>query len=325
MIYTFGHSNYRLSEIKKIVDFYGIDIIVDVRRFPTSKYPWLTRESFEEFFGDKYLYLGDLLGGYRNGGYETHMETEEFREGVSRIISIAKNKRVGIMCSEKLWFRCHRKFIAKAIAQMGFPVSHIIDLRDRPDPNVNFDKIKEDFFMRDAKEVAIDLLGKMIVRKFGKRIIAGKIVETEAYYGENDPASRAYRGKKNYNRGMWLPGGHIFVYMVHANWMFNITTDGQEAQAVLIRAVEPLIGLDLMRENRKKEKIRELCTGPGKWTKAFIINQLFNEQKLEGSVFIANSPWNDFEVVDSKRIGVKRALEENMRFYIKGSKFVSKK
>ncbi len=323
MFYTFGHSNLRLEDIENILNYYGIDIIVDVRRFPTSKLEWLTKNSFERKFGNKYLWMGDELGGYREEGYENYMKSDEFKEGIKKLIEIEKNNRIGIMCSEKLWFRCHRRYISDYLTSLGYPVSHIINFEDKLHPKFKFEKVKDDFFQRDAKDVATALLGKILVRKIGNKLMAGKIVETEAYYGDNDPASRAYRGRKNYNRGMWLTGGHIFIYMVHANWMFNITTDKEEAQAILIRAVEPLIGIHLMKKRRDK-KIWELCNGPGKWTRAFEVNQFFNEMKLNNEIFIANSPWNEFEISASKRIGVREDLEENLRFFISENRFVSR-
>ncbi|NPA75311.1 MAG: DNA-3-methyladenine glycosylase [Euryarchaeota archaeon] len=185
--------------------------------------------------------------------------------------------------------------------------------------------LPQEFFMRDAKEVAMELLGKLLVRKISNTLIVGKIVETEAYYGDKDPASRAYRGKKDYNRGMWLPGGHIFVYMVHANWMFNITADGEDAQAVLLRAIEPLAGLEIMRQNRKKEKIKELCSGPGKLSRAFGITSNMNEKMLGDEVMVADAPRENISIVKKHRIGVREDLPEPLRFYIEGNRFVSKK
>ncbi len=323
MLYTFGHSNLSLEDIDRIIKFYAIDIVVDIRRFPTSKFTWLSREKLEEHFGEKYLWLGDKLGGYRDGGYENYMKSEDFKEGIKELIFLEKNKRVGIMCSEKLWFKCHRRFVAAYLANLGYPISHIVDFKDNLDKNFKLSPLKRDFFRRDARDVALDLLGKIVVRKIGKRYLLGKIVETEAYYGEKDPASRAYHGKKNYNRGMWLPGGHIFVYMVHAHWMFNITTGNDEAQAVLIRAVEPLSGIDIMVKNRKKD-MKNLCDGPGKWTQAFEITPLFNEQSLQESLFVANSPWKNFRIATSKRIGVRKDVDYDLRFYIEGNSFVSK-
>ncbi len=185
--------------------------------------------------------------------------------------------------------------------------------------------LEEKFFKSDARDVAIELLGKIIIRESPEGTLMGKIVETEAYYGAEDPASRAYRGEKNYNRGMWLPGGHIFVYMVHANWMFNITTDENSAQAVLIRAVEPLAGLDIMREKRRKDKIRELCSGPGKWTQAFGIHRDMNMRPLGNEIKILESPWKVNKITRKHRIGVRKDLPEPLRFYISENRFVSKR
>ncbi len=177
-----------------------------------------------------------------------------------------------------------------------------------------------DFFSRSAKRVAIDLLGKLLV--VGD--VAGIVVETEAYYGDKDPASRAYRGMKEHNKGMWLPGGHIFIYMVHANWMLNITTGADEPQAVLIRAVEPIAGIGEMRRRRGR-KLRELCSGPGKLSQAFGICREMNGSRIGEYVTILNSPWEDFQVGTSHRIGVSRDLEEHMRFFVLGNPFISRK
>lgn len=199
-----------------------------------------------------------------------------------------------------------------------YPLVIVDSTADYFHPNFKFSPLPISFFERDAKDVALELLGKIIVYNG----IAGKIVETEAYYGYKDPASRAYKGKKNYNRGMWLSGGHIFIYMVHANWMFNITTDGDEAQAVLIRSVEPIAGLRKM-YGRRGKRLKELCNGPGKWTRAFGIEKDMNEKLLGASIFIAKSPWNDFKVARAHRIGVREDVEEPLRFFIENSKFVS--
>ncbi len=185
--------------------------------------------------------------------------------------------------------------------------------------------LDKSFFQRDAREVAQALLGKFIIRPISKNLLMGKIVETEAYYGEKDPASRAYHGKKNYNQGMYLPGGHIFIYMVHANWMLNITTDMEEAQAVLIRAVEPVSGIEKMIELRKKKNLSDLCSGPGKLSQAFHITREMNQKPLGQSLIIMDSPWKKFEIRTSHRIGVREDLEEHLRFFISPNKFVSRK
>ncbi len=211
----------------------------------------------------------------------------------------------------------------EGLVHRGYPLAIINESGDYLMENYAFDKIPVSFFRRDAKDVAIELLGKLMVRKIDDTYLAGKIVETEAYYGENDPASRAKKGKKSYNAAMWLPGGHVFVYMVHANWMFNITTDGENAEAILIRAVEPVAGIHIMKKNRNKE-IKNLCNGPGKWTRAFGIQKEDNGILLGDRIFVANLPKFNFEIETSGRIGVREDMNEDLRFYIRGSKFVSR-
>lgn len=91
----------------------------------------------------------------------------------------------------------------------------------------------------------------MIIRKLDSQTLSGKIVETEAYYGENDPASRAYKGRKKFNEPMFLDAGKTFIDMVHGNWLLNIVAHPKgEVGAVLIRAIEPLSGIALMMKNR---------------------------------------------------------------------------
>ena len=86
------------------------------------------------------------------------------------------------------------------------------------------DILSKEFFINDAAVVAKQLLGKILVRKFNGYLLSGKIVETEAYFGGKDPASRAYKGYNNFAKLMWDEPGKVFIYMVHANWLFNIVT-----------------------------------------------------------------------------------------------------
>ncbi|RKZ01415.1 MAG: DUF488 domain-containing protein [Candidatus Hydrothermota bacterium] len=133
-IFTIGHSNRSFDEFCNLLKHYGIKLLIDVRRFPTSrKYPHFNRESLEkslvEQCGIGYLYLGDELGGYRKGGYEAYMETDEFKEGLGKLLFWAQDGVTAIMCSEKLWFKCHRRFIADKLVELGHEVIHIIDER----------------------------------------------------------------------------------------------------------------------------------------------------------------------------------------------------
>ena len=132
-VYTLGHSNRSLSEFIGIVEYYGIGVVVDVRRFPkSSRYPHFSREVLEESLrcrGVEYVWLGDELGGYRTGGYLNYMKSEKFRRGFQKLISIIESscRSVVVMCSERLWFKCHRRFIANELAKLGYTVVHIID------------------------------------------------------------------------------------------------------------------------------------------------------------------------------------------------------
>lgn len=190
--------------------------------------------------------------------------------------------------------------------------------------------VKKKFYERDPALVAKELLGKLLVRKIGKLRLSGMIVETEAYYGQEDPASRAYKGKNKISELMFEDPGKALIYMVHANWLLNITclprgTPG----AVLIRAIEPIEGIEIMMKNRRVKRIEDLTNGPGKLTKALVI-----DRSLHGvPVYEENSPLNVycFKVIDEKsigrsfRIGVSKDLDIPLRFYIKNNKFVSKK
>ena len=132
IVYTVGHSNRRLEEFLDILKSYNIRVLVDVRRFPKSrKFPHFNRDILKsalEKEGIVYYWLGDLLGGFRTGGYERYMKTEEFKDGIRKIMNIIlKSPSVAIMCKEKFWFRCHRKFISNVLVKEGIEVIHIVD------------------------------------------------------------------------------------------------------------------------------------------------------------------------------------------------------
>ncbi len=130
-VYTVGHSNRSLEAFISILKKYGIEVVIDVRRFPMSrKYPWFNREEMCKALanhGIKYIWLGDLLGGYRNGGYEKYMETDDFRVGIKKLLDLIQKYTAAIVCCEKFWFRCHRRFISDILKGLSFNVIHIID------------------------------------------------------------------------------------------------------------------------------------------------------------------------------------------------------
>ena len=127
--------------------------------------------------------------------------------------------------------------------------------------------VNRDFYERDPETVAKELLGKKLIRKINMVFFEGMIVETEAYHGQKDPASRAYHGLKNYNRQMWGEPGTVFIYNVHKYWMFNIVShQTDKVGAVLVRALEPLKGVEALKERRPIKNIFDLTNGTGKLT-----------------------------------------------------------
>jgi len=158
--------------------------------------------------------------------------------------------------------------------------------------------------------------------------LSGRIVETEAYFGLNDPASRAHMGRKPYNQLMFLGAGKTFIYMVHANWLLNIVAHSKGGVgAVLIRAIEPLQGTQAMLKNRNVRDIRDLTSGPGKLTEALGITKDLNGIDVtdrNSKLTIIEQRRENFTVGSSHRIGVKSDLPQELRFFIKGNKFVSK-
>jgi DNA-3-methyladenine glycosylase len=184
------------------------------------------------------------------------------------------------------------------------------------------------FYERNPALVARDLLGKILRTKLDSEVLSGKIVETEAYHGKNDPASRAYRGRKMFNKLMFMDAGKAFIYMVHGNWLLNLVAHLKgDVGAVLIRAIEPLQGIETMQENRNVKDIRNLTSGPGKLTKALAITKELNGidvTKRNSKLVVVEGEKERFEICSSHRIGVKADLPQELRFFVKRNKFVSK-
>ncbi|MEW6592436.1 MAG: DNA-3-methyladenine glycosylase [Candidatus Hadarchaeota archaeon] len=183
------------------------------------------------------------------------------------------------------------------------------------------------FYERNPAMVARELLGKVLVHGDPEGRTSGKIVETEAYFGKWDPASRASKKQTKLNELMWWRGGLAFVYMVHANWMFNVTADKEEVPgAVLIRALEPLDGIKLMKKRRGVGNIRLLASGPGRLTQAMGIT--YGDHKTDltksRSLNIVDGVPEKFKISRSHRVGVSADLKRKLRFFIQGNRFVSR-
>jgi uncharacterized protein (DUF488 family) len=131
IIYSIGHSNHSIDKFLNLLQVYKIEAIADVRRFPASKkYPHFERQYLQlELEKNKiiYIWLGELLGGYRNGGYELYMQSEFYFQGIQELITIAERQITAFMCAEKLFFRCHRRFISNHLLQLGWKIVHIVD------------------------------------------------------------------------------------------------------------------------------------------------------------------------------------------------------
>ncbi len=175
--------------------------------------------------------------------------------------------------------------------------------------------------------MARGLLGKRLVRVLDGEALEGIIVETEAYYGADDPASRAFHGRKNYNRLMWGEPGRVFIYNVHRYWMLNVVAhEPDEIGAVLIRAMEPTRGIESMMSNRPVKERRALTSGPGKLTLALGIDKGSHGASVLSSlseIRILDAA-SDPVIGTSRRIGVTRDLDRDLRFYVEGNPYVSR-
>lgn len=202
--------------------------------------------------------------------------------------------------------------------------------------------LKRSFYERDTSIVARELLGKILVtqsdnKRSKNNFCAGMIVEDEAYYGLNDPASHACNGVTPRSRIMFETPGVAYVYFCYGNhYLLNTITEKFGIPGgVLIRAVQPLYGINLMNERRATDLPENLTNGPGKLTKAFGIGKNFNGRDLtdiNSGIFIVDSKGlisgskiNKDNIVSSSRIGIKNGTDRLLRFYIKDSKFISRK
>lgn len=190
------------------------------------------------------------------------------------------------------------------------------------------------FYIRPVLTVAKDLLGKVLIRKDENQILAARIVEVEAYDGKVDKASHSFNGKTKRNEVMFNEGGYFYVYFTYgAHFCCNVVTGkADHGAAVLIRAVEPLIGIDKMIKNRfnrnlKSEKeIYNLTSGPGKVCKAFDFNKEHSGLDLTNSdVFIVDQPRQRKNKIGiSKRIGITKSVSLPWRFFEIGNPYLSR-
>jgi DNA-3-methyladenine glycosylase len=198
--------------------------------------------------------------------------------------------------------------------------------------------LPRDFYSRDPRLVSGDLLGKILVRRRPRKLLAARIVEVEAYLGQDDPAAHSACGKTPRNAALFGPPGHSYVYFIYGNhFCFNVSClpDG-EAGGVLFRALEPLAGIEEMAKERGMSvdresgtsTLRKLTSGPGRLAQAFGITREYDNEKdltsIRSDLIIVDDAFRPRRVEITPRIGITKAVAHPLRYIIAGNKFVSK-
>ncbi len=185
--------------------------------------------------------------------------------------------------------------------------------------------LNKEFYLQDTITIARELIGATFVRKFGNEFISGRIVETEAYLSTNDEASHSSRGITKRNAAMFESGGILYVYLIYGiHHCINVVTEGKEiGSAVLIRALEPITGIDTMKENRNENNILKLCKGPANLTKALGLNLTHNFSSLISDNLYIIPKSNEVSISTSERIGINKSKDLQLRFCETGSAYVS--
>jgi len=178
----------------------------------------------------------------------------------------------------------------------------------------------------DTASLARMLIGKVVVRALPEGLASGRIVETEAYV-VGDAAGHAYRGMTARNRSLFLERGHAYVYLAYGiSYLLNVSSEvAGVGGGVLIRALEPLQGIGIMRRNRGIERVRDLARGPGRLAEALRIDRSLDGLDLcrEGPLWLARGEQEPGEIGQSVRIGIARDAHRVLRFYLRDSRFVS--
>ena len=189
-----------------------------------------------------------------------------------------------------------------------------------------------EFFNRPPAQVASELLGARLVRLADNHLLSGRIVETEAYLAAQDPASHSFIGCRPRNRWMFGSPGTLYVYTIHNRFCLNAVTEAAGVgSAVLIRALEPLTGIELMESNRGRTNLRDLTTGPAKICQALRIDLSHNGISLcePTQLWIElpgrTLPATQEDILATSRIGISKAKELPLRFILKGNSFLSRR
>ncbi len=178
----------------------------------------------------------------------------------------------------------------------------------------------------DTTELARFLIGKFVVRVLDDGVAGGRIVETEAYT-IGDAAGHAYRGMTPRNRALFLERGHAYVYIAYGiSFMLNVSSEAPGVGAgVLIRAIEPTDGIAIMQRNRGTQRVGDLARGPGRLCAALEIDRGLDGSDLcrQGALWLGSDGRAPDEIGQGVRIGITRAADSPLRFYVRGNRFVS--
>jgi DNA-3-methyladenine glycosylase len=196
------------------------------------------------------------------------------------------------------------------------------------------------FFNRDPREVARDLLGKILIRRQGVRILAGRVVECEAYMGVADPAAHSAAGETARNAVLFGPPGHAYVYLIYGfHYCLNVSCMPRgDAGSVLFRSLEPIAGIQEMSRYRHMElppeprmtQLRSLTSGPGRLAQALAISRTRDNGKDMtnpelSDLWMADDGWTPKRIAVTPRVGITKAKDEPLRYVVSGNPFVSGK
>ena len=196
--------------------------------------------------------------------------------------------------------------------------------------------LPREFFNRDPVTVGRELLGKLLIRRDGRTLLAGRVVEDEAYLGAEDPAAHAYSGRTPRNSVLFGPPGRAYVYFIYGNhFCLNVSCMQGPAGGVLLRAMEPVFGLAAMARARGLElaatprpaELRAVSSGPGRMSEALGVTRLRDNDKdltdPASDLWFADDGYRPERIVATPRVGITKAVDRPLRFVIAGSPFVS--
>jgi DNA-3-methyladenine glycosylase len=199
--------------------------------------------------------------------------------------------------------------------------------------------LPREFYDRDPVTVARELLGKLLIRREGRKLLAGRIVEDEAYLGADDPAAHVYSGRTPRNAVLFGPPGHAYVYFIYGNhYCLNVSCMPEGyGEGVLFRAMEPVSGVAEMAAARGLEltspqspsQLRLISSGPGRMSEALgITRERDNTKDLtsgKSDLYFADDGYRPEKIIATPRIGIRKAVDEPLRFVIAGNAYVSSK